>query len=230
MMDERFIMVDFKTYIFVEKDISKISYSFSRGYRSITRFVKRRIRMIFSFKGVFFVKLLGITFFRLFIKTVPPRYIVTPLSTSQVQNTFHLHFFFLKTLTPFQSCMAIQLSMTADAAIRIVLSLHRGALYPQEIVLPPGVTPGLPDGYTEVSVVWSRPSAMSMLVWNQPLQLGWFSPTPYDPDVSIRFPLSSYRHDRRPSRRSRWVLSHIVNACVRQTTIGSWAISTPIAN
>ena len=73
----------------------KISYSFSRGYRSITRFVKWRSRKIFCFKrGFFFVKLLGITFFRLFIKIVPPRYNITHLSTSQVQNTFHLHFLF----------------------------------------------------------------------------------------------------------------------------------------
>ena len=138
----------------------KISYSFSRGYRSITRFVKRRIWKIFYFKkGVFFVKLLGITFFRLFIKTVPPRYNITHLSTSQVQNTFQLHFL-LKTLTPFQSCMALQLSMTADAAILIVLSLQRGALYPQQTALPPGITPGLLDDNTWMSVGWSRSFTM----------------------------------------------------------------------
>ena len=77
-----------------QKSVSKISYSFSRGDHSITRFVKQRIRKRFSFKGVFFVKLLGITFFRLFIKTVLPRYNITHLSTSQVQNAFQLHFLF----------------------------------------------------------------------------------------------------------------------------------------
>ena len=51
MMDERFIMVDFKSIsLLKKKEYFKISYSFSRGYRSITRFSKHEIRKSFENK------------------------------------------------------------------------------------------------------------------------------------------------------------------------------------
>ena len=99
------------------------------------------------FKEVFFVKLLGITFSGFSSKQYL-RGTVLHISVPSRYKTLSFCISFLK-MTPFQSCMAIQLSMTMDAAIRIALTLQRGELHPQQIALPPGDIPVLPDDNTQ---------------------------------------------------------------------------------
>ena len=117
MIGGRFIMVDFQIYTSMRRYfkniiVSLVDIAVAWGFNKD----KRR-------RKLFFLKLLGITFSdfsskqylrgTVFHNPVPPRYKTLSISIS-----------FLKTLTPFQSCMAIQLSMTANAAIRIVLTLQ----------------------------------------------------------------------------------------------------------